>query len=136
MSAPRAIMAPGEGRGWRRNWHRATCSLCFGSGGGPGECLRCPRCDGKGEVWARRSHEGCDCPSRVAVGMTVYVRPCGCTGDNFIARRAVAVTADCVEWDEPADIARCSDMVGETNYPRVDVHVAGCKAMANLGGPS
>jgi len=49
----RAIMAPGDGRGWRKFWHRVTCSHCFGSGGGP-EHLWCDWCDGKGDVWERK----------------------------------------------------------------------------------
>lgn len=47
----RADHFPGFGRSRRGKVTRATCDACFGSGGGPGEALRCPRCDGKGDRW-------------------------------------------------------------------------------------
>mgnify|MGYP003493086691 CR=1 FL=1 len=50
----RGELCPGDGRGWRKHWHRATCSRCYGSGGGGGE-LTCPHCNGKGDVWARKA---------------------------------------------------------------------------------
>lgn len=84
------------------------------------------------------ARDKCDCARRVlfAEGSAVYVQRCGCTGGGFVARVATKVTRDRVEWDEPAEIARCSMMTDVTSYPRGDVHVAGCKVMANLGGPS
>lgn len=54
MSRSRAIMAPGDGRGWRRLWRRVTCGRCYGSGGAGG-VLACGHCDGKGDLWERRA---------------------------------------------------------------------------------
>lgn len=47
-----------HGRDWRRRVYRATCSACHGSGGADGGTLRCPTCDGRGEVWAAKANDG------------------------------------------------------------------------------
>lgn len=41
----------GLGRGWRKQVEYVVCNRCYGSGGGPGEELRCDHCNGQGMVY-------------------------------------------------------------------------------------
>ncbi len=124
MSAQRAVTAPGEGRGWRRNWHRVPCGSCHGSGGGFGEFLCCPRCNGKGERWERVP---CSCEGRLAVGAVVYLRPCGCTGDGNVSATVTRLTKTHATLDRAVTLARCSNDIGRRRFHRSEVHFRWCR---------
>jgi len=119
----RAIMAPGEGRGWRRNWHRVPCGRCGGSGGGwrPDHCTTC---NGTGEVWERVP---CSCDARLAVGATVYLHPCGCTGDKNVTATITRLSKTHATLDRAVVLAKCSDVRGRRRFHRGTVHFQWCR---------
>lgn len=76
---------------------------------------------------ALRTIVPCSCDARLAVGATVYLRPCGCTGDKNVTATITRLSKTHATLDRAVVLAKCSDVRGRRRFPRGTVHFQWCR---------